>query len=110
MYIPNMDLNWSSTIRTAFTAKGRGMDLDLDLDLYEHNTHPFIIKIWLEDTDHATWRGYITHVPTGERRALQDLEEISRFIVPYLEKLGVQFGPFWRIKQSLKWLPKIKFR
>jgi len=84
------------------------------MDLYERNTHPFIIKIWLEDNfedvGHPTWRGYITHVPTGERQALQDLDEISRFIMPYLEKLGVQFGPLWYIKQSLRWLSKVKFQ
>jgi hypothetical protein len=53
----------------------------------------FIIKIWLEETaeeaGQATWRAHITHVPSGERRYLQTLAEISTFITPYLQSMGV---------------------
>lgn len=63
------------------------------MDVYERNTHPFIVKIWLEETaeesGQATWRGYITHVPSGRRRYLQTLDDILAFIVPYLEEIGV---------------------
>ena len=76
------------------------------MDLYEYNTHPFIVKIWLEETveetGRATWRGHITHVTSGQRRHVQDLNEITNFIVPYLESMGVQFGLSWQIKQWLK--------
>lgn len=54
----------------------------------------FIIKIWLEETaaeaGEATWRGHITHVPSGERRYLDDLEGITAFIAPYLAGMGVR--------------------
>jgi hypothetical protein len=54
----------------------------------------FIVKIWLEETaeeaGRATWRGHITHVPSGERRYLQRLDEIARFIAPYLQAMGVR--------------------
>ena len=63
------------------------------MDLFEANTHPFIVKIWIEETaeeaGQATWRGHITHVPTGERRYLKDLDDITAFIAPYLEKMGM---------------------
>lgn len=66
---------------------------DPDLDLYEINTHPFVIKIWLEqaadDTGQAIWRGHITHVPSRTRRYIQSLREIVEFIRPYLHQMGV---------------------
>ncbi len=78
------------------------------MDLYEFNTHPFIVKVWLEETveeaGRATWRGYITHVPTGKRQYLKTLDEIPTFIRPYLEVLGVDFGArSWLCRWS-KWL------
>ena len=65
------------------------------MDLYEAHTHPFIVKIWLEESaeeaGQATWRGYITHVPSGQRRYLQSLDDIILFIKPYLEAMGAEF-------------------
>ena len=65
-----------------------------DMDQFEANTHPFVVKVWLEETAAesglATWRGHITHVPTGERHYLRDLGEIVAFITPYLERMGVR--------------------
>jgi hypothetical protein len=62
----------------------------------ESHTHSFIIKIWLEETleedGRAIWRGHITHVPSGERLYLQDLDTIRLFIEPYLEGMGVNFN------------------
>jgi len=53
-------------------------------------SHSFIVKVWLEEDDEATWRGHITHVPSQERRYLQTVDDIARFIEPYLERLGVK--------------------
>lgn len=73
---------------------------------YEVNIHSFIIKIWLEETveeaGRAIWRGHITHVPSGERRYLKDLDDIAVFITPYLEGMGVKFGLRWRLKMWFK--------
>lgn len=79
------------------------------MDVYELNTHSFIVKIWLEDTieeaDQVTWRGHITHVTTGKRSYIQSLSEIIHFIRPYLQKMGVEGGPFERLRARLKqWL------
>ncbi len=69
---------------------------DTALNLFEGNTHPFIVKIWLEETaeetGRATWRGHITRVPSGERRDLDVLDDIIAFIAPYLEGMGVELG------------------
>lgn len=62
----------------------------------EIDAHSFIVKIWLEETvagtDVAVWRGLITQVPSGDRRYLENLDEIGAFILPYLERMGVKFG------------------
>lgn len=62
------------------------------MDVLESNIHSFIIKIWLEeparDNDPAIWRGRITHIPSGEKRYLSEIEEIRVFISPYLRKMG----------------------
>ena len=73
------------------------------MDLLDSNTQSFIIKIWLEETaEEAGWatsRGHITHVPSGDRHYLKDLNDITVFIVPYLEAIGVKLGMHWRVRQ-----------
>lgn len=63
----------------------------------EPETHSFVVKIWLEETademTHPVWRGYITHVATGQRRYLDNLSALTRFIAPYLAR--------WNIRLSL---------
>ena len=63
------------------------------VDPFEAHTHSFIVKIWREslvqEGRRVTWRGHITHVPSGERRYLRDLNDLVAFIVPYLERMGV---------------------
>jgi hypothetical protein len=73
------------------------------METSETNTHPFIVKIWLEEVRQATWRGEITHVPSGKRRAFSDLSDMNAFIVPYLESMGVRLGLWQRVKQRLGW-------
>lgn len=60
------------------------------MDQIESNNHSFIIRVWREDHSRPMWRGYITHVPSGEQRYLQELQNIVDFIEPYLEKMGIQ--------------------
>ena len=68
---------------------------DTDMASLEATSHPFLVRVWLEegadDANPATWRGHITHVPSGRRRYLEDLGEIVAFIKFYLEEMGVQF-------------------
>jgi hypothetical protein len=70
------------------------------MEPFELDTQSFIVKIWLEETaqeaGQATWRGHITHVPSGKRRYLQDLDSIADFITPYLEEMNVEIDTFWQ--------------
>ena len=76
------------------------------MDPYESNTHSFIVKVWLEDADEGhdrpTWRGHVTHVPSNQRRYVEDMSGISKFISGYLERMGVGVGERWRGLRS--WL------
>jgi len=62
---------------------------------FESSNQSFIVKIWLEETaeedGRATWRGHVTHVPSGQRRYIQNLDGVTAFIAPYLEEMGVEF-------------------
>jgi hypothetical protein len=77
----------------------------------EANVHSFVIKIQCQWTGkqppRATWRGYITHIPDGERRYFKEPDDIALFIVPYLERMGIQVSVRWRIQQ---WLSRWKQR
>lgn len=63
------------------------------MDIPETKVHSFIVKLWLEEADDETgkavWRGYVTHVPDGERRYLKRLSDLIDFIGRYLEGIGV---------------------
>lgn len=78
----------------------------INTDEFEATTHPFIVKIWLEETaeeaGQAVWRGHITHVPSGERRYLKELDDITAFVAPYLEGMGVRLETCWRVRQWLR--------
>jgi len=68
----------------------------------EPDTQSFVVKVWLEETveeeGRAKWRGHVTHVTSGERRYLESLSGIASFIRPYLERWGVQFSRWRRLK------------
>ena len=72
----------------------------------ECEVHSFIIKLCIEAgsevADTASWRGHITHVPSGRRGYLKDLHEITAFIAPYLEAQGVRVGPWRRVRHWLR--------
>jgi hypothetical protein len=67
------------------------------------------VKVWLEEvadkTEKPMWRGRITHVPGGERRYLQNLNEVAQFIAPYLRAMGVRNGIRERVN---RWLSLLK--
>lgn len=72
----------------------------------ESDGQTFIVKVWIEDraepTGRGVWRGRITHVPSYERRYLQNLGEIEDFITPYLEAMGVKVHRRWWLRRWLK--------
>jgi hypothetical protein len=76
------------------------------MGLPESDVHSFIVKLWFEqsaeDPKHTDWHGHITHVPGGERRYLQELDDIGAFIEPYLRAAGVAPKPRARFKRWLR--------
>ena len=63
------------------------------MNLYEDNTCAFIVKVWVErsdeQADQSFWRGYITHVFSGNRQYFEEMSMIAKFITPYLAEMGV---------------------
>lgn len=89
---------------------------EMPMDSIEDASHPFILRIWLEEpaegARRAKWRGHITHVPSGERRYLEDLDDIKTFILPYLRDMGIRLGLashlrlWWRRWQDPRAVPR----
>ena len=63
------------------------------MDLPAASAHSFIIRMWLEEeateTQGAVWRGSITHVPSGEQRYIESLQDMSYFMLPYMKMMGI---------------------
>ncbi|MCA9976097.1 MAG: hypothetical protein KC413_10125 [Anaerolineales bacterium] len=71
----------------------------------EPNTHSFILKVWLEDEvdDTKIWRGYLTHVASGQRVYFKNLLEMNNHLTPHLKRIGFPLPFWWRAYQ---WLTK----
>jgi hypothetical protein len=71
----------------------------------EQNTHVFVVRIWSEAREvegaAPTWRGVIEHIPSGERRYVQNLDDITIFMAAYLVKMGMKLTLCWQIKRWL---------
>lgn len=78
------------------------------MDTPESKVHSFIVKLWLENADDETkrvaWRGYVTHVPDGERRYLKKLSDLVEFIKSYLNGVVRKPGLKERFKSWLRHL------
>lgn len=76
------------------------------MDETESAAQSFIVRVWVEERaeegGHGVWRGHITHVSSGRRHYLKNLDEIGDFIAPYLEITGVKPKRRWRIRQWLR--------
>lgn len=81
------------------------------MGLDEASTASFVVRIWLEEgpaSGRAFWRGHITHVPSGRRRYIQRLSDITEFIAPYLEAMGVRLGVGWSTRRWLAQLARAR--
>ncbi len=78
------------------------------MDVLESTSQSFIVKVWVEEsadgTSQGVWHGHITHVPSGKRHYLKNLDEIREFIAPHLEEMGVRLGTRYQIKRWLRHL------
>lgn len=77
----------------------------------ETNIQSFIVKIWLGEIPGAfprwQWRGYITHVPSGRRKYLAKLRDVTNFMEQYLSPPRLNAGkPKERLNLSVlrRWL------
>ena len=66
------------------------------MDSYEESDHAFVIRIWREDREileaPPTWRGVIEHVASGKKQYLHELGNITTFIAPYIELMGIKLN------------------
>ena len=73
----------------------------------EAKVHSFIVKLWWEEACDepgvARWHGYVTHVPSGERRYLQELLDILSFVKPYVAEIGADVTRDSRARSWLRW-------
>jgi hypothetical protein len=64
--------------------------------LLEDHASAFIVRVWLEQREveaaPVEWRGSIEHVASGNVKYLTNLDEIARFVRPYLEAMGVRLS------------------
>lgn len=79
-------------------------DLAVSTNL-EPEAQSFVIKLWLEAQEdrhsRRNWRGYISHVPSNQRRYVKRLDEISDFVAEHLMKEGVDLGWWWKFRHGL---------
>ena len=82
------------------------------MESLESTSQSFIVKVWVEDSPRAgsdgVWHGHITHVPSGKRYYVKNLDEIPDFIAPQLEAMGVNLGVRRRLRRWLKRLIRPK--
>jgi hypothetical protein len=76
------------------------------VDLFEVNTQTFILRLWLERREVKNalphWRGMIEHVPTGERRYFDRINDIPKLIKLFLKGAGKELHPHKSVGQWLK--------
>ena len=66
------------------------------MQLFENSTESFIVKIWTDEAyNPQAWKGQITHVLSGEHRTFYSLDEIDRFMMPYLQEIGMDVDSNW---------------
>ena len=74
----------------------------LTMDSPEDQTQSFIVRVWLERKAHgrhgAVWRGHVTHVPSGDRAYIDQVDSVAAFMLPYLARMGVWLGPRTRLR------------
>src|SRR5690242_16186506 len=70
----------------------------------------FIVRVWLEESERVsgevTWRGHITHVPSGDSNHVNNLDEITSFIAKYLRQMGARVKLQRDICSWLRWLKR----
>lgn len=62
------------------------------MSFVDDDRHAFVIRLWREprevDDDGRLWRGTIEHIPSGDRRAVTEMADITGFIDEHLDILA----------------------
>lgn len=65
----------------------------------------FIIKLRFEhgaaEKNAVGWRGFMIHVPSGDRHAVCSLTDIVVVLIEYLERAGARLSIFWRVFRAI---------
>lgn len=58
---------------------------------FEQEAHSFVIRVWQENrddvTDTAVWRGWVDHIPSGQRHYFQEVEHLIEIMTVYLKEV-----------------------
>lgn len=72
---------------------------------FEEGTHVFIVRLWREPRElegaMPVLRGAIEHVPSGNRRYINDLRQIVEFLSSYMETPDFKLTKRERLKRWL---------
>ena len=75
------------------------------MELLDPAIHSFIVKIFVDGSMQGSksgeWHGHITHVQSGEKGYLNDLDDIGDFMQPFLPKRRLSGKLKSRIKRLL---------
>jgi hypothetical protein len=67
---------------------------------FERKGHSFVLRLWTESRDEpespAEWRGWINHVPSGQRHYFQDFADIGRIVSAYVNDTSTTSVPATR--------------
>ena len=75
-----------------------------DLEPYENITRVFWIKIELKEKQKVGRQnlGEIKDVKSGTKAPIYEVSDIIRFMIPYLEHMGITISWFWRLGSFLE--------
>ena len=81
-----MDLIFKQEIESTMQPDGK-------VNQNQDTSHTFIARFWLEPREikdaKPIWRGVVEHVASGQRRYLEDLDEVKAFITAHLQNTGI---------------------
>jgi hypothetical protein len=65
------------------------MNVKDEMDRSVHNSHLFILRLWLENMGNGQtdWRGKIQHVNSGEARYFRDWATVEAFVEELLHRI-----------------------
>lgn len=60
----------------------------------DEETQVFIVRLWRERREiegaRPVLRGTVEHVVSGERRSIRNMDDVTAFVQPYVEAMGVE--------------------